>query len=139
MVFSYGTPKYNPQKIMLEKPRRYDHSGDKSKSETTFLQNLGKEIVEYTHSYPRNLLYAATDGDKRVHPTQKPVAIFEYLIKTYTNPGDTVLDNCAGSGTTGEAAERQNRHSILIERESKYCEIIKKRLTGLHLQVSLFE
>jgi site-specific DNA-methyltransferase (adenine-specific) len=63
-----------------------------------------------------------------MHPTQKPVALFEYLIKTYTNEWDTVLDNCAGSGTTGIAARNTNRNYILIEKDEWYCNIIRKRL-----------
>lgn len=63
-----------------------------------------------------------------LHPTQKPVALFEYLIKTYTNEGDLVLDNCAGSGTTGVACKNLNRNFILIEQEEKYCEIARKRI-----------
>jgi site-specific DNA-methyltransferase (adenine-specific) len=62
------------------------------------------------------------------HPTQKPVALFEYLIRTYTNEGDTVLDNCAGSGTTGVACINTNRKYILIEKDASYCEIIRKRI-----------
>jgi len=68
-------------------------------------------------------------GDRGLHPTQKPVALFEYLIKTYTNEGDLVLDNCAGSGTTGVAARNLKRNFILIEKEPEYVEIIKKRLS----------
>jgi site-specific DNA-methyltransferase (adenine-specific) len=64
-----------------------------------------------------------------VHPTQKPVALFEYLIKTYTNEGDLVLDNCAGSGTTGVACKNLNRNFILIEKEPEYIDIINKRLS----------
>lgn len=64
-----------------------------------------------------------------LHPTQKPVALFEYLIKTYTNEGDLVLDNCAGSGTTGVACKNTNRNYILIEKETEYIEIINKRLS----------
>lgn len=67
-------------------------------------------------------------GDRGLHPTQKPVALFEYLIKTYTNEGDLVLDNVAGSGTTGVACQNLNRDFILIEKEPEYVEIIKKRL-----------
>jgi len=66
-----------------------------------------------------------------LHPTQKPVALFEYLIKTYTNEGDLILDNCAGSGTTGVACLNTNRNYILIEKEPKYVEIIKNRLNQL--------
>ena len=67
-------------------------------------------------------------GDRGFHPTQKPVALFEYLIKTYTNEGDLVLDNCAGSGTTGVACKNTNRNYILIEKEQEYIDIINKRL-----------
>ena len=67
-------------------------------------------------------------GDKQPHPTQKPVALFEYLIKTYTNEGDIVLDNCAGSGTTGIACINTNRNYILIEKEKQYFDIINERI-----------
>ena len=65
---------------------------------------------------------------KPEHPTQKPVALMEYLIRTYTNPGDTVLDNCMGSGTTGVACVNTGRSFIGIEIEERYCEIAAKRL-----------
>ena len=65
------------------------------------------------------------------HPTQKPVALFEYLIKTYTNEGELILDNCAGSGTTGVACMNTNRRFILMEKDAKYFEIIKERLNSL--------
>jgi len=68
-------------------------------------------------------------GDRGFHPTQKPVALFEYLIKTYTNEGDLVLDNVAGSGTTGVACKNLNRNYILIEKEPEYIDIINKRLS----------
>ena len=67
----------------------------------------------------------------RLHPTQKPVALFEYLIKTYTNEGDLVLDNCAGSGTTGVAAKNLKRNFILIEKEPKYVEIARERIKNM--------
>lgn len=66
--------------------------------------------------------------ERGLHPTQKPVALFEYLIKTYTNEGDMVLDNCAGSGTTGIACINTNRKFILIEKEEKYIEKMKNRI-----------
>ena len=75
------------------------------------------------------------------HPTQKPVSLMEYLIKTYTNEGDLVLDNCAGSGTTGIAAEICGRNSIMIEKEENFCEQIKIRMHDLEnsKEISLFE
>ena len=65
---------------------------------------------------------------KSIHPTQKPVALFEYLIKTYTNEGDLVLDNCLGSGTTGIAAINTGRDFIGIEKEAEYVKIAKARI-----------
>lgn len=67
----------------------------------------------------------------KLHPTQKPVNLFEYLIKTYSNEGDTILDNVAGSGTTGIACKNTNRNYILIEKEPEYIDIINKRLSNL--------
>ena len=72
-----------------------------------------------------------------IHPTQKPVALFEYLIRTYTNEGETVLDNCAGSGTTAIACIRTNRNYILIEKEQKYIDIINQRIEKEREQMRL--
>ena len=66
--------------------------------------------------------------EKTSHPTQKPVKLFEYLIRTYTNEGETVLDNCIGSGTTAVAAINTGRKFIGIEQESEYVEIARKRI-----------
>ena len=68
--------------------------------------------------------------DRGLHPTQKPVALLEYLIKTYTNEGDLVLDNCMGSGSTGVACKHLNRDFIGIELDKEYFEIAKKRIEG---------
>jgi site-specific DNA-methyltransferase (adenine-specific) len=83
--------------------------------------------------FPKNIIkYSKYNAEcnqrNRVHPTQKPVALFEYLIRTYTNEGDMVLDNCSGSGTTGIAALITKRNAILIDVSEKYCEIAAKRL-----------
>jgi len=77
--------------------------------------------------FPESIIEFKTDKDK-LHPTQKPVALFEYLIKTYTNEGDLVLDNCAGSGTTAIACLNTNRQFIVMEQEQKYYDIILKRV-----------
>jgi DNA modification methylase len=77
---------------------------------------------------PQDVLYFPSHWSKGMHPTQKPVSLFEYLIKTYSNEGDIVLDCCAGSGTTGVACKNTNRNYILIEKEQKYYDIIKERL-----------
>lgn len=77
--------------------------------------------------FPLSILRLKRDGD-RVHPTQKPVALMEYLIRTYTHSGDMVMDNCVGSGTTGVACIRTGRKFIGIELDEGYCEIAAKRM-----------
>ena len=78
--------------------------------------------------FPNTLIRFTNPRHESTHPTQKPVALFEYLIKTYTNEGDLILDNCAGSGTTAVAAINTNRNYILMEKEAKYIEVINQRL-----------
>ena len=86
------------------------------------LGNASKNYKEHNSkayvNYPRNVLYF--DIERGIHPTQKPVALFEYLIKTYTNEGELVLDNCSGSGTTAIACMNANRRFICIERDENY-------------------
>ena len=81
--------------------------------------------------FPLSVIKIQRHNTRGQHPTQKPVALFEYLIKTYTNKGDLVLDNCAGSGTTGVACKNLGRDYILIEKEEKYCEIAKNRIEAI--------
>lgn len=82
-----------------------------------------------TERYPTSILgFDAVDPKQRIHPTQKPVALMEYLIKTYTNEGDTVLDFTMGSGTTGVACACLNRNFVGIEKDDKYFEIAKRRI-----------
>ena len=127
LVFSNGTATYNPQMRERDKPRKSTNKGN-----TECYAGDGKEFNGETldKRYPINIIeFSKSSGkDMLLHPTQKPVALFEYLIKTYTNEGDLVLDNCAGSGTTGLAARNTNRNYILMEKEPEYIEIIKKRL-----------
>ena len=80
--------------------------------------------------YPRSVIKMnrGTRGNKKLHPTQKPVALLEYLIKTYTLEGETVLDNTMGSGSTGVACLNTKRNFIGIEKDDKYFEIAKKRI-----------
>jgi site-specific DNA-methyltransferase (adenine-specific) len=79
--------------------------------------------------YPKSVLeFNSINTNEQLHPTQKPLDLFEYLIKTYTNENDIVLDNCMGSGTTAVAAVRTGRNFIGFERESEYVEIANKRL-----------
>lgn len=86
-----------------------------------------KEFIQEFTNYPRTVLKFSSEG-KPVHPTQKPVALLEYLIKTYTLEGETVLDFTMGSGSTGVACKNLNRNFIGIERDDKYFEIAKERI-----------
>ena len=89
---------------------------------------VGKEYTAFT-GFPHNVLeYPNVIGSKAIHPTQKPVPLLEYLIKTYTNEGETVLDNTMGSGTTGVAAVNLNRKFIGIEMDEHYFEIAETRI-----------
>jgi DNA modification methylase len=129
--------KYNPQKTPLEKPYKRDFTKNPSrKTQTLVVPGKGLDSAEYTHATPRNLLYASTDGDKRVHPTQKPVALMEYLIRTYTNEGETVLDNTMGSGTTGVACVNTNRNFVGIEMDDTYFDIAKTRILESEMESS---
>jgi site-specific DNA-methyltransferase (adenine-specific) len=84
-------------------------------------------VQKYTN-YPSTLINIAQRKNKTKHNTEKPVELFEYLLKTYSNENDVILDPFAGSGTTGVACMMNNRDCILIEKDEKYFEIIKKRL-----------
>ena len=125
VVFCKGRTVYNPQKTLRDKPAK---GGGMSKGETTNNQNLIALKKTYYYKNPTTILVEDKVRRGSLHPTQKPVALFEYLIKTYTNEGDLVLDNVAGSGTTGVACQNLNRNFILMEKEPEYVEIIKKRL-----------
>jgi len=116
------TLKKKPEKGKAMESSRTDVCGGKTTGE--------QKIIIRTHSYPKTI---QTFGmDKRVgHPTQKPVALIEYLIKTYTNEGETVLDFTMGSGTTGVACKHLNRNFIGIELEEKYFNIAKERIENI--------
>ena len=90
--------------------------------------------------YPKSILNFSVAGNKdsTLHPTQKPVALFEYLIKTYTNEGDLVLDNCSGSGTTAIACLGTNRKYICIEKDEVYYQKSLERVEGYNKQLKLF-
>ena len=153
VVFYKKQPTYNPIKIKREEKNKrnnkkcgylkYEALGI-NEDNNKYADRLKAGMNDYI--YPRNYIFFAQNTKvKYTHPTQKPVALFEYLIKTYTNEGDIVLDNAAGSGTTGEACINLNRDFILIEKEPNYYEVIKKRVGkilknyGLDLQPLLNE
>jgi site-specific DNA-methyltransferase (adenine-specific) len=127
LVFGKGTVNYYPIMTPRDKVRKYK---DKYGGGEAF-NKKGTGEKEYTlkFKYPKSILeYTNAIQKGKLHPTQKPVALFEYLIKTYTNEGEIVLDNCIGSGTTAIAALNTGRFFIGIEKEEKYVEIARKRI-----------
>ncbi|MBR4315990.1 MAG: site-specific DNA-methyltransferase [Alphaproteobacteria bacterium] len=113
---------YFPQDLIKTTKQNSNSKSNILNSEPTQRKNLN---TEYTN-YPKTIIsYSRVSG---LHPTQKPVPLIEYLIKTYTNENDIVLDFTSGSGTTGVAAMETSRKCVLIEKEEKYCEITIKRL-----------
>lgn len=127
---------YNPQMVPLEKPYRHTmplkHSQITGRGEIAPASQTPTErqYKEYTHRHPTNLLRFPRDkANKSLIPTQKPVALVEYLLRTYTNAGDLVLDNCMGSGTTGVACLNLDRQFIGMEIDPDHFAIAQERLT----------
>ena len=81
-------------------------------------------------AYPKNIIKIANPSAKRLHPTQKPIELMEYLIKTYTNENETILDFTMGSGSTGVACVNTNRNFIGIEQDDKYFNIASERINN---------
>lgn len=135
LVFYRRLPTYNPQKTQGHPPVNHYKklSSDGSNYGNT---KVGIEGGGQTDRFPTDVLYFQRD-QKRFHPTQKPVALFEYLIKTYTNEGALVVDNCAGVATTAVAAIKNKRNFIAIEKEEKWVKIGKQRLQNVQLVMNL--
>jgi site-specific DNA-methyltransferase (adenine-specific) len=128
LVFSKDNFKYNPQ---MEKGKPYtDKARPRSNKINSNTLDVKAPIVNNGYRYPSSIQMFPNPNNKNTHPTQKPVALFEYLIHTYTNEGDTVLDNCAGSFTTAIACINTNRKYICIEKDEKYFEIGKNRIAN---------
>jgi len=134
-IFSAGTTspgrnnnmRYYPQG--LEPYGKVVKNSGKSRMGMTVRTNAVKEYTQEFTNYPSDVWDIA--GESGLHPTQKPIPLLEYLIKTYTNENETVLDNCMGSGTTGLACKLSNRNFIGIEKEPEYFNIAQKRITEL--------
>ena len=128
-VFYKKPPTYNPQKTTghVRKVSKAEHKvGCKNTSD---YGEHGLTTYDSTERYPKSVWKFAKDIQKSaLHPTQKPIALIEEFIKTYTNEGDVVLDSCMGSGTTGEAALNLHRRFIGIEMDEKYFAISKNRI-----------
>ena len=131
LVFYNNQPIYNPQGLVLKDSPTISkgNRGKKGKGSSGDVYGFaGKDAVQTHSGYPRSVQKIGVDMKAEFHPTQKPVALMEYLIKTYTNEGETVLDNCIGSGSTGVACVNLNRSFIGIEMDDKYFEIASKRI-----------
>jgi len=124
-VFYNKQPTYNPQGLQpYGKVNKRGSMGDNWDE-----MSSNQYIQKYTN-YPTLLLEFSHDKEK-LHPTQKSIALLEYLIKTYTNEGETVLDNCMGSGSTGVACKNLNRNFIGIELDPEYFKIAEKRISSV--------
>ena len=123
LIFYDKLPTYNPQ---FEKGKKHSRGNPGASSDNygKFERICGNKSDYY---YPVDVIKFSKSADK-LHPTQKPVDLLEYLIKTYTNEGETVLDNCMGSGSTGVACANTNRGFIGIELDEHYFDIAKKRI-----------
>lgn len=117
---------YNPQGVTDAGIKKVTAKGSHSRLTGSRPNQVGREYMAQT-GFPHTILTFDKEED-HVHPTQKPVALMEYLIRTYTNPGDTVLDNTMGSGTTGVAAVNTGRNFIGIERDPEYFRIAEQRI-----------
>ncbi|MHC5215647.1 DNA-methyltransferase [Enterococcus sp. LJL128] len=138
LVFYKKLPQYIPQMTQghTRKVSSAEHKRNSKKS--TNYNDYQLTSYDSTERYPRSVLKFGTDKQKsKLHPTQKPVSLFEYLIKTYTIQGDTVLDNCSGSGTTAVACLNTNRKYICFEKEKEYYQKSIERVEDITKQIKL--
>lgn len=127
-VFYAATATYNPQGLVATKVK----NSRKNKAGNGVYGAVGADdYVQKEGNFPRSVLKIDRVTHGQVHPTQKPVALMEYLIKTYSNEGETVLDNCMGSGTAGVAAKNTNRKFIGIEKDETYFRIAQDRIAAI--------
>ena len=130
LIFYKHLPLYNPQK---EKGKPYYYLHSHPLSSENYRQGIGGFITNNPtgERFPKDVIKiksVATNKEKRYHPTQKPVELLEYLIKTYSNENDVILDNCMGSGSTGVACINTNRDFIGIEKDKYYFTVATERV-----------
>ncbi|HHX67019.1 MAG TPA: site-specific DNA-methyltransferase [Gallicola sp.] len=133
LIFYKKLPTYNPQGLIKKDKPTINKGSRGLKKQGAGGTNYGKatkDAIQEYENYPRDILNFNVIM-KPIHPTEKPVDLCEYLIKTYTNEGEIILDNTCGSGTTLVAAKNLNRKCYGIELEEKYCEVAKNRLLEL--------
>ena len=128
LVFYEKQPVYNPQMRAGEPYVDKRESRKQSKGTYGNININNKTITNTGTRYPKSVISFSNGKSGKMHPTQKPVALFEYLIKTYTNEGEIVLDNCMGSGTTAIACLNTNRNFIGFELDKGYFDIANERV-----------
>ena len=133
LVFYKDLPTYNPQMRQGFEPYKCK-TGDQG---TNYGQYEKVITISNGERYPLNLLKFDRDQDA-FHPTQKPVDLLRYLVRTYSNEGDTILDNCMGSGTTAVACIKEKRHFIGFELNKEYYDKACKRIDAERRQLTLF-
>tara|TARA_R110000787_G_scaffold206086_1_gene316332 strand:+ start:147 stop:890 length:744 start_codon:yes stop_codon:yes gene_type:complete len=139
LVFYNSQPVYNYQKTKGHKRKVSSAESKENCKKPEYVGNHELTGYDSTERYPRNVIKFATDKQKsKLHPTQKPIALMEYLIKTYTNENETVLDFTMGSGSTGVAAKNLNRNFIGIEMDDNYFQIATDRINKEEDQTKLF-
>ena len=122
LIWYTGHPPYNPQ---MTEGTPYTWNSTRSKGETSIHKNT--DVINNTGTrHPRSV--QKVKQERGLHPTQKPTELFEWLIQSYSNPGDLVCDPYLGSGTTAIAAENTGRQFVGCEQNIEYCDVIKKRL-----------
>ncbi len=132
LVFYKKPPTFNPQKTTGHARKMSSAESKANCLKTEVYGKHGLTSYDSTERYPRSVIKTSTDKQRsKLHPTQKPVALMEYLIKTYTNEGETVLDFSMGSGTTGVACKNLNRNFIGIELDETYFAIAEARILPL--------
>ena len=135
-VFCNGQPTYNPQ-MEYGKPFK-DNRITQYRTSTEALGSRAKYVKQDNQGtrYPKGIIRFSGRNNKPVHPTQKPVMLYEYLIRTYTNENETVADFCMGSGTTGVACASTNRKFIGVEMHEPYFKVAKTRIKALTNDIS---
>ena len=137
-IFYKKLPTYNPQMIKCELHQRNHSRGNLQDPIKQNHYGKFKEVpsIISDEKYPKSIINIQPEHKECYHPSQKPVALIEYLIKTYTNPGELVLDSCAGSMTTAIAAINTDREYICIEKDSEIFKIGKQRVENYLKEIS---
>jgi len=141
LVFYRTQPTYNPIMHSNRLKRDFIGKSEKSKKQSDnygqqydYMSNIEADALSWPRSIIEQTTVIGNSKEKLPHPTQKPVALFEHIIKTYTDIGDIVIDNCVGSGTTAEACINTGRRFVCWENDEKYYLMAKKRIENVKLQ-----